>query len=220
MKCERCGSDIKEDWKFCPRCGSRRGGDRLDDFGRDLFSQMFGRIRNSFREFDDMDKAFEKDIQAIDLSPFLRPGGAGTPPRKRGFTVHIRRGTGMKPRVDVKTFGNVSRDTVEKHVEDRFGVKPEERRKITIPSLRRKGAPRVTEEPKADVRRIGDRVSVDIEMPSVKDTGDIEVRELGSSVEVKAVAGDKAYFKILTKPENLRLSGKSFGDGKLHLEFS
>jgi HSP20 family molecular chaperone IbpA len=220
MKCARCGYELDEDWRFCPRCGSRRGGDKLDDFGRDLFSQMFGRIRNSFREFDEMEKAFDKDIQAIDLSPFLR-GEKGSAPRKRGFTVHIRRGTGMKPRVDIKTFGNVKRDAVEKQVKEKFGMgKPAERRKVHLPVLRRTDAPKVTEEPKADVRRIGDRVSVDIEMPNVKNKEDIEVRELGSSVEVKAIAGDKAYFKILTKPENLRLTGKSFRDGALHLEFS
>ncbi len=219
MKCPRCGSEVKDEWRFCPRCGSRKGGDALDDFGRDLFSQVFGRMKGSFREFDNMDRMFEKDIQAIDLSPFLRPPGEGpkASPRSRGFTVRIRRGTGMKPKVDVQTFGGVSREAVEK----KFGMgQPEEKRRIPLPSIRRAGAPKVTEEPKADVRRIGDRVSVDIEIPQVRKPEDVEVRELPSSVEVKAIAGDKAYFKILTKPENLRLREKSFNNGTLHLEFS
>jgi hypothetical protein len=39
-------------------------------------------------------------------------------------------------------------------------------------------------------------------------------------VEVKAIARDRAYFKILTKPAQFMLSQKSFKDGTLHLEFS
>jgi hypothetical protein len=39
-------------------------------------------------------------------------------------------------------------------------------------------------------------------------------------VEVRARAGDKAYFKIITKPEQFSVTSRKFGSGKLHLEFS
>jgi len=69
------------------------------------------------------------------------------------------------------------------------------------------------------VKRIGDRIIVDIKLPEVKSEENIDVKELSSSVEVKAAAGEKAYFKIITKPENFRLTQKSFSNGTLHLEF-
>ncbi len=226
MECARCGSEMKEDWGFCPKCGSRKGGNALDDFGRDLFSQVFGRMKSSFKEIERVDNGIEKDMQAIDISPFFSSDGrkhGNVPPRGRGFSVHIKSGTGMKPRVDVKTFGGVNKENVEKQMEQKFGMKREnvqKERKISLPSFRRSSAPKVTEEPKTEVKRIGDKVSVEMVMPDVGRSEDVDIRELGSSVEVKAVAGDKAYFKILTKPENFRLTGKSFRDGCLHLEFS
>ncbi|UCD02839.1 MAG: zinc-ribbon domain-containing protein [Candidatus Aenigmatarchaeota archaeon] len=214
MICERCGNDLEEGWRFCPRCGLQKGGSPLDAFGRDLFSKMFKR----------MDKMFESDMQAIDLSPLFRLRDTGDKPVKRGLTIHVKRGTGMKPKVDIETFGNVSREMVEKEVQNRFGIPgkdPEERKeKRRIPIISRMSGPKVTEEPKADVRRTDSGFAVDVQIPEVKDEHDIEVRELGSSVEIKAVAGDKAYFKIITKPENLKLSGKSFRHGTLHLELS
>jgi len=92
-------------------------------------------------------------------------------------------------------------------------------KKPRMPSFMRRKV-EVTEEPDADVRRAGDRLLVDIKMPEVKNREDVTVNDFDSSVEIKALAGKKGYFKIVKKPENFRLSSKSFDDGVLHLEFS
>ena len=221
MKCPRCGYEIKDEWKFCPNCGLRKGGDPMDAFGRDLFSQLFGRMKNSFSDFDDFDRMFEKNFQAIDLSPLIRKvsENAREKPKTRGFTVRIKTGTGMQPKIDIRTQGDVKPEMVEKEIERRFGFRPSLKKAVQkIPSIRG-GAPKVTEEPQADVKRIGDRIIVDIKLPEVKSEENIDVKELSSSVEVKAAAGEKAYFKIITKPENFRLTQKSFSNGTLHLEF-
>ncbi len=216
MKCNRCGSEIESTWNFCPKCGSKKGGDPFDDMGRDLFSQVFGKMKNTLPGFSGMEREMEKDIEAIDLSPMFRRQ-PGEQPKRRGFTVRIRSGTGQKPDVDIKTFGGVRRENVERQIEDRFGVRPE-KRTMKIPAIRK--IPKKTEEPKAEIKRIGDAVAVDISLPGVKGTEDIYINELNSSVEVKAIAGDKAYFKILTKPENFRMKGKEFRNGVLKLLFS
>jgi HSP20 family molecular chaperone IbpA len=232
MRCRRCGFDLKESWGFCPKCGARKG-DIMDSMGRDIFSQLFNQMKGSFAELDN----FDKDLEALDLSPWFRRAPdmdkAFRPVQKKGFSVHIKRGTGMKPQVHIKTYGDVNKERIQKELQDRFGVKqreesraqtpriPEkESRRFSFPAIKKKAAPKSTEEPKADVRRIGDKVSVDIMMPGVRSQEDVDVKELESSVEVKAIAGDKAYFKILTKPAQFRLSAKSFRDGQLHLEFS
>ena len=77
---------------------------------------------------------------------------------------------------------------------------------------------KTTEEPKTCVRRLGDNIVVEVKLPDVKDEGDIEVKSLENSIEVKAMAGDKAYFKILTKPPQTGILRKSFKKGILYLE--
>jgi HSP20 family molecular chaperone IbpA len=245
MRCRRCGFELDGKWGFCPRCGTRKGGDMFDSFGRDLFSQIFSQMRNSFRDMEGFERMFERDIEALDLSPWFRrrPDKERVlkPLQKKGFTVHITTGTGMRPKVNVKTYGDVNKEKIEREVYDKLGVQKipqtqkaphpekvedkseqhgERRSRFSLPSITRKSVPKCTEEPKADVKRIGDKVTVDICMPDVKSTDNIEIKELESSVEVKAVTGDKAYFKILTKPAQFGLSEKSFKDGTLHLEFS
>jgi hypothetical protein len=225
---------LRDDWGYCPKCGARRDGDPMDAFGRDLFSEMFGRMRSSFDDFEAMNKRFEKDFEALDLSPLFRrtePEKRGTKPVRRGFTVKIRSGTGMEPKVSVRTFGNVDRDSLEKEIGEKFGVpvkadaRPVEEKKppgrgFRLPSFGQKRAPKVTEEPSHEARRVGDKFIFEIRLPGVKSEDGIEIKELESSVEVKALAGDTAYFKILTKPSQFRLSGRSFQNGLLRLEFS
>jgi HSP20 family molecular chaperone IbpA len=79
--------------------------------------------------------------------------------------------------------------------------------------------PETTEEPKMQVRRTDSKVVVELDMPGVESMGMIDIRELESSIEVKAAAEKKAYFKILTKPAQYRLAGKRFENGRLFLEF-
>jgi len=239
MRCRRCGSDLQNNWGYCPRCGARRDADAFDAFGRDLFSQIFSQMRNSFQDFEELEKGmFEKDIEALDLSPWFRrkqEEGKLRPIQGKGFSVHITSGTGIKPKVTIKTYGDVNRERVEKEVYEKFGAKKPEQgimfeepekaaqppaKRFPFPGIRKKPVPACTEEPKSDIRRIGDKVTVDICLPGVKSGEDVEIRDLESSVEVKALAGDKAYFKILTKPAQFRISGKSFKDGALRLEFS
>jgi len=231
MRCRRCGFGLEGSWSFCPRCGTRKDSDMMDSFGRDLFSQLFSQMKNSFKDMEGFERMFEKDLEALDLSPWFRHKQGDEerfkPIQGKGFSVHITRGTGMKPKVDIKTYGDVNGEGIEKELYDKFGLEKKvqlEREKRSprfgFPSITKRSVPKSTEEPKAEVRRIGDKVTVDINMPSVKSPEDVEVKELESSVEVKAMTGDKAYFKILTKPAQFRLAGKSLKDGMLHLEFS
>jgi len=125
----------------------------------------------------------------------------------------------MKPKVDISTFGGVNREEVEKRIGGRFGIEEKPSRKIKLPSMER-SMPKKTEEPSAETKRLSDGVAVDIHMPEVRGIEDIDIKELGSSVEVRAIAGDKAYFKILTKPENFHVKRTDFSDGTLRLEFS
>lgn len=225
MRCGRCGFELHDEWGFCPRCGARKGGDPADIFGRDIFSQILNSFKDSFKRFEEMDKLLEKDMEAWDLSPHFERA------KKKAFgpvSIHVTTRPGRPPSISIKTRGDVDREKLEREIQNRLGVpgKPcedarkEREKRIRFPIFKKKPAPGVTEEPKAEVKRIGDKVKVDINMPDVESAGDVEIKELESSVEVRAMGGSKAYFKILTKPARFRLTGQSFRDGVLHLEFS
>ncbi|UCC91644.1 MAG: zinc ribbon domain-containing protein [Candidatus Aenigmatarchaeota archaeon] len=205
MKCPRCGSDVNEGWKFCPKCGS--GLERK----RDLFGGVFERME---RELKGMDRAFERDFQVFDLSPFFKK-----PVKSSGFSIKISRSGREKPKVSVKTFGDIDRKEVNEEVGKLGfrGIPKPERQEVKGEGICLEAA-KTTEEPEMCVRRIGDRIVVEVKLPEVRDPKDIEVVSLENSIEVKAIAGDKAYFRILTKPPKTNIVRKDFEDGVLRIE--
>lgn len=211
MKCGSCGSGMDKGWRFCPKCGTVGSGDMFD-FGP-LFSRVFKEMEEMMLGFGDK----ESDFEAVDISPSFRDSKT----KKSGFTVRIHSGAGMKPNVEVKTFGDVDKDIVREQVKKLGYDIPFGSGDSPVPKAGRKGpAPKTTEEPATDVRRLDGRVVVDMDVPGVRKEDDIEIAELESSVEVKAFAGDKAYFKILTIPEQFSLKERRFSRGRLHLEFA
>ena len=53
-------------------------------------------------------------------------------------------------------------------------------------------------------------------MPGVKSIKDLSIVKLENSIEIKAIAGKKAYVKLI--PINLPVSDYNFSNGKLVLE--
>ena len=205
---------MEKDWAFCPRCGSRISGD--------FFEGIFSRMR---KEIAEMNKLFEKDIEAFDLSPWFRDMEKKRMvlnPKGSGFTIRIVQSGGREPKVSVSTFGDADKDKLNREIEGTFkrepvpvGIKPE-RQEARRP-LRE---PKLTEEPRTSVKRSLSGVEVLMELPGVASEKDIEICELENSLEVKAFAGGKAYFKIITKPPRFRLARKSFQNGILRMVFS
>jgi HSP20 family molecular chaperone IbpA len=201
---------VSEGWKFCPRCGA---GIRRES---DIFSEVFGRME---RELKGMGKAFERNFEVFDLSPFFKK-----PVKSSGFSIKISRSGSEKPKVSVKTFGDVNRKEVEEEIgklgfrgipkmEKPWRGRPEaEERGICLESAK------TTEEPETCVRRIGEKIVVEVKLPGVRDSKDIEVKPLENSIEVKAIAGEKAYFRILTKPPKTKIVRKDFENGILRIE--
>ncbi|MCK4531475.1 MAG: zinc-ribbon domain-containing protein [Candidatus Aenigmarchaeota archaeon] len=203
MRCPRCGSGVNEGWKFCPKCGSR--------LERNLFGDVFERMGQEMKnELKSMDRAFERNFEVLDLSPFFRK-----PIRSSGFSIKITRSGSEKPKVSVKTFGDVDRKELESET-GKLGFekapKMEKGGKVCLERTR------TIEEPETCVRRIGDKIVVEVKLPGVEDTKDIELKSLENSIEVKAISGKKAYFKILTKPTKANIVSKRFENGVLRIE--
>jgi len=67
-------------------------------------------------------------------------------------------------------------------------------------------------EPEANVKRRGDELEITIELPGVKSLSDVNLMNLGESLELRAVKDDKGYFKIISVPAGYRIINKSLND--------
>ena len=72
-------------------------------------------------------------------------------------------------------------------------------------------------EPKTDITRLPGRIMLETEIPGVKSGNSIKIMLLGESIEIRAVAPEKMYMKIMRIPRNMRLDGSSFVDGRLKI---
>lgn len=216
MRCQRCGKAISEVWEFCPFCGQRIRR------GKSLFDGIFERMNRQMREID---KEIGSSGQGMDIERRMK-GMRESPLGKRnaksgGFTINIRSATGQEPKVSIHTFGDFGkggRDGPGKKVVFRpaagAGKEGYSADRIKMDKAE------VTEEPETSTRKVNGKTVAEISLPGVKNESDIEVNSLENSIEIKALAGNKAYFKIITKPADARISGRDFRDGVLRLQIS
>lgn len=200
-RCSSCGEKVSKSWRFCPRCGEK------------LIER---KIVKPFSVFEDIDKEFER-IDKMFSSEFLKfpRFRIKTPMRGGGISITIHSATGRKPKIEVKTSGKYKK--IEPEIKRKLGIKAPieeveesvERKPIRIP--------KVTEEPETKIEKIGAKEIISIKLPEVKKEEDIEVKKLEQSIEVKAFADDKAYFKLIPIPSNVTI-GKEFKDGILKIE--
>ena len=202
-KCPRCEKEIKEDWEFCPYCGYSL----KEKYKEERF----------FEEFEDFDRIVEKMEREFEemfkIPTFRIPRIKISSPGVSGISITIHSGTGMKPKVEVKTYGEYKK--LEPEIKRRLGVKVpieevEEEKEIEY------NPPKTTEEPEAKVSREGNKTIIEIKLPDVEKEEDINVKKLEQSIEIRARAKDKLYFKLL--PITGEIVGKSFKDGVLKIE--
>ncbi|PIV68360.1 MAG: hypothetical protein COW21_04320 [Candidatus Aenigmarchaeota archaeon CG15_BIG_FIL_POST_REV_8_21_14_020_37_27] len=124
------------------------------------------------------------------------------------------RSNGVTIRINSSSFGEPNVHVLQRPVPVNQGQpykeKRQEERKLTGRII----------EPKVNVRRLDKEIVITVPLPDVKSEGDIEVNRFTDSIEIRAFAGDKGYFKILNIPQNQKLVGKSLDNGMLNLKFA
>ena len=201
MKCKNCRKEVKKEWRYCPYCGEEIEEEEFDLFSP--FKSLFN-ISRVDKELEEIDKKFSSFREPFDSN--VRGGG---------ISIVIRSGTGMQPKVSIKTSGDFKQ--IEPELKRKFGVS-EGIEEVEEEEKRIRKVPRVTEEPEAEIKRLGDTIMIEIKLPDVKSSKDIEIRKLAQSIEIKAFAKDKAYFKLIPIPENSSISNRSFENGILRIE--
>jgi len=204
-KCASCGKKLERDWDFCPYCGENI------------------KVVKRRSLFEDIDKEFERIDRMFTQGLFNIPNfKMRFPMRGGGISITIHSETGTKPKVNIKTFGEYKK--IEPELKRKFGItegikeikewkeggREEKKREIRVP--------KITEEPETKVKNLGTKEIIEIKLPDVKNTEDIELKELEQSIEIKAFAGDKTYFKLIPMKPNYTVVGKTFQNGILKLE--
>lgn len=187
--CKNCNKKISDKFSFCPNCGRSINenkenygmlgrNDNLNDPFEELSKNMFGGI--SGKMFNKMlggaMKMLEKEMQKS-----MKPENM-----KTNFELYIN---GKKiPAENIKI------------TKKPISVKPEKKQthqNIFSEENLKKFSSLPKKEPSANVRRLSDKVVYEIEVPGVKSIQDILINKLENSIEIKAIAKNTAYKKIL-----------------------
>jgi len=217
--CKNCGEKTSEKYNFCPYCrvplnepfdekdwGMLGKNDfmpaeeiRLPMGLNAIFNSLMKNLNKQFSELDrDMKEEREK---------------SETKPKKGGISISISTSGNLPPEIRVKSFGNIPEfQEKERKIKKKMTG-------LTIDNLQKKskkfsGLPK--KEPKTDIRRFSNRVVYEIKMPGVKSMKDISIIQLENSIEIKALAKDKVFHKII--PINLPIRKYNLEKGKLVLE--
>ncbi|MBW6461869.1 MAG: zinc ribbon domain-containing protein [DPANN group archaeon] len=229
MYCHKCGKMVEDHWDFCPSCGS--SVIKPIKFKRPSSVLPLDNLVDSFkRQFDEINKFMERDLHGLekDFEVFNLRSEKNPKIIRNGFSVSISSGTGQKPKIDIKTFGDIDKTKLAEEFKKNLGLKGVNINdaiiKSTIPNLPEeqllnKKIPSVTEEPKTDIKRLSDKIVIDIELPDIESDKNIIVNMLSSSIELKAIGKKKMYFKIMQIPKGWTLISKKFKDRILKLEF-
>ena len=180
-KCPRCDFFVKQSWNFCPHCGIN-----LKQLPSPEPEPMPLMIHSGFKELDmtDVFKDLNKMLQSM----------MGEEPIKGSVSI-TRLGGPSGPKIDVKTSGDYKK--IEPEIKKKLGVK----KKFS-------GKSKTTEEPAINVKEMPHEDLIEIKLPGIKNEDDIEIIQLEQSIEVRAFAKDKAYFKLIPIPENIKSIGK------------
>ncbi|HTY44021.1 MAG TPA: zinc ribbon domain-containing protein [Patescibacteria group bacterium] len=203
QKCARCGKKISESYSFCPYCGNHLNeGDwgmlGKNDFINQESQNNLGLPPGINSIFNFLMKNLDKQINQ----------GNNDLKNKKGISISISSGGG-NPKINVSPFGETQNSEKEKKIKEIPLKKFSEDNIKRFQSLKRT-------EPKTEMRRFSEKVVFEVSLPGVKTTDDISITKLENSMELRAIAKSKAYFKII--PLNLPIMNYALEKGKLILE--
>ena len=215
-RCNKCGEKVSSNYNYCPYCqnllkpvseGEDWGLLGKNDFMEPeemrlpmglnaLFNSLLNNLNNQVKEIN-------KNTQPMKEQKISKKSG--------GISISISTSGGKPPEIKVRSFGNMPefREREQKIVE--------KAKKIQLPvsdSGKFAGFPK--KEPETNIRRFSNKVVYEINMPGVKEVKDVSIIQLENSIEIKALANKKVFYKII--PINLPISNYNLSGGVLTLE--
>ncbi len=185
--CEKCGKELKKEFEFCPYCGNPSdcdnswgmlGKNDINNFempGFGLTGNIFNKMIGNAMKM--IENEMQKGVKEAEM-----------PVPRTKFQLYIN---GKKIPINQ---GNVK--VIKK--QKKAPLKRQSLNKEFSGENQKKFAELDKCEPETRVRRLADRIIFEISMPGVKSTEDISIRNLENSIEIKAIAKEKAYYKIIS----------------------
>jgi len=159
-----------------------------------LFNTILKNLNKQFNKFENIENKSKK--------PKVKKGGV---------SVSIYTSGNKPPEIKIKSFGNLPEfKEKEKQIKKKakgLELPMSDPKKFT-------GLPK--EEPKTNIRRFSNKIVYEINMPGVKSIKDVSIVQLENSIEIKALAKNKVYYKII--PINLPVKNYNLSKEKLVLE--
>ena len=206
-KCPYCDSKIKDSFEFCPSCGNNMNSKHdKEDYGllgkNDFVGESpeFMTLGDKFLEkiFSGATKLLEKQLRSLSDNQNNQNKAPISPNLNVQFFVN---GKKMTPQ---------NRQITEDNQHQHNPVPTEILQKFSKSSkLPRK-------EPKTKLKRIGNKIVYELEVPGVNDIRDILINQLESSIEIKALAEKTVYHKTINL--NLPVTRYQLIDGNLFVE--
>jgi ribosomal protein L37E/HSP20 family molecular chaperone IbpA len=203
-KCKRCGEKVNSKSKFCSNCGIPLKKASQEDWG------MLG--KNDFEQQDPFSNSL---LDGFTGNMFNKMLGSAMKMLEKEMKKEMSREK-MQPRTNVRLMING------KEIDLNNVNKPQkiEKKEMPLDNFSKKSLKKFSElpkkEPTTNVKRLSNTVIYEINMPGVKSVDDLSIVKLENSIEIKAVAKDKAYFKLI--PVNLPIVDYELNKGKLILE--
>jgi len=212
--CQGCGEKSSNSYLFCPYCGNSFGKKKAEDYGmlgindeikmqENPFESIFGGIGGGMfnKMLGNTIKMLEKEMKKE-----FKNQNQGFP-QKTNFEIIIN-GKRINPENIRFTQRIIGPETEKKKIK-KTALKMSDESLKKISKLPKK-------EPSTNIRRLSNKVIYELSIPGVKSINDISITKLENSIEVKAVAENKAYSKLI--PINLPITNYELSDGKLILE--
>ncbi|MDA3837116.1 MAG: zinc ribbon domain-containing protein [Nanoarchaeota archaeon] len=203
-KCSNCESGIKKSHNFCPNCGIQLK-ETSQDYG------MLG-ANDKIKEVE-KSKLFGGGLSGNIMNKMI--GGAIKMIEKE---MQKEMSNQKMPTTKIKLMLNGKEISPQK-LPQQNNIKKEAPKNLPIdfsednlkkwPTLKK-------EEPKTNLKRIGDKIEYEMEMPGVETIKDISIIKLEKSLEIKAISKENAYVKII--PIDMPLKKFTLLKGKLTLE--
>jgi len=230
-KCPRCKNKVSRGYDFCPYCSyplKRRkeedkgliDKDLEEEFGLGSFGLggmgfggfpfekiLNGLTRELDRQFREIDKHF-KEPKTTKKEPSVF---------REGLSISISSSGNGEPKIKMKRLGD--KEAVIIAPLHKPPIKSKKLSKAPKLKISKEEAEKIAKlphaEPSTTVRRLSNKIIYEIDLPGVKEK-DIIINKLQHSIEIKAFAKDKAFFKLI--PVALPILDYYTEKGKLIIE--
>ena len=204
-KCPHCEEKIKSNYSFCPNCGFQTNktkkdygilgkNDSIEKEMPPTLNGLSGGILNKM--MGSAMKMLEKEIQKSSQENMKQP--------QTKIRLMIN-GKEITPRINSQQPQKQKENIPTKVLPINFSAESLKKFK----KLNKK-------EPKTQVRRFGDKLTYELEVPGVESIKDISIIKIEKGIEVKAIAKNKAYEKTISI--DLPLLKYVLSEGKISLE--